>query len=65
MTHSFRLSRITAPRATFWSVILLIVACAAFGVSANAGDPQAAALGQHAVTAESAHTQLLDLAATR
>lgn len=39
MTSSFRLSRLNAPRATLWSVALLVAASIMFGVWANAAEP--------------------------
>ncbi len=43
MNPVFRLSRIDAPRATFWSVLLLIVALGVFGTWAHAFHPTPAA----------------------
>lgn len=43
MNPVFRLSRIEAPRATFWSVLLLVVALGVFGTWAHACHPTPAA----------------------
>lgn len=65
MTQPLRLSRITTPRATFWSLLLLIVACAAFGVSASAAKPHGARTATHPIIADNAATSLVGLAVKR
>ena len=44
MNNSFRLSRIAAPRATLWSIILLTLVLCIFGLSARAAMPANAAV---------------------
>jgi hypothetical protein len=60
MNTSFRLSRIASPRATLWSIILLVAACFAFGLTASAAVP-ADALGTQPLLAEGPLGQLLCL----
>lgn len=43
MNNSFRLSRIAAPRATLWSIVLLTLVLCIFGLSARAAMPADAA----------------------
>lgn len=56
----FRLSRITTPRASLWSVVLLIIASFAFGLSASAAVSADQIATQH-LFAEGALGQLLTL----
>ena len=58
MNPVFRLSRIDAPRATLWSVLLLIVALGVFGTWAHVLHPAPAA---EAMTTASSELSLDDL----
>ena len=52
MNNSFRLSRIAAPRATLWSIVLLTLVLCIFGLSARAAMPaDAAAPASHQLIA--------------
>jgi hypothetical protein len=53
MNNSFRLSRITTPRATLWSIVLLTLVLCVFGLSASAAMPaNDAAITSHQLVAE-------------
>ena len=61
MNNSFRLSRITTPRATLWSIVLLALVLFIFGLSASATVPaNDAAITGHQLVAEP-WAQLLSL----
>jgi hypothetical protein len=62
MNNSFRLSRITAPRATLWSIALLTLVLCIFGLSASAAMPaNEAAVTSHHLIVEGPLAQLLCL----
>jgi hypothetical protein len=53
MNNSFRLSRVTTPRATLWSIVLLTLVLCIFGLSASAAMPaNDAAITSHQLVAE-------------
>lgn len=62
MNNSFRLSRIAAPRATLWSIVLLTLVLCIFGLSASAAmTANEAAITSNALIAEGPLAQVLCL----
>lgn len=61
MNNSFRLSRLSTPRATLWSIALLTLGLCIFGLSASAAMPTNDALITTQLVADGPLGQLLGL----